>query len=166
LQEFRSCIECMLCVNTCHVLREHQMFEEFAGPRFFVRLASLEMHPLDTENRIPEIKEDFGVGYCNITRCCTEVCPAGIQITDNAIIPLKERVVTEYFDPIIDPLNTALNLTSGVFSYFTDDFVKSADPGNTKKARTALEDERSRIEEAKEMDRERTERARKRFKSL
>jgi len=165
LQEFRSCIECMLCVNTCHVLREHQMFEEFAGPRFFVRLASLEMHPLDTENRIPEIKEDFGVGYCNITRCCTEVCPAGIQITDNAIIPLKERVVTEYFDPIIDPLNTALNLTSGVFSYFTDDFVKSADPGNTKKARTALEDERSRIEEAKEMDRERTERARKRFKS-
>ncbi len=142
------------------------MFEEFAGPRFFVRLASLEMHPLDTENRIPEIKEDFGVGYCNITRCCTEVCPAGIQITDNAIIPLKERVVTEYFDPIIDPLNTALNLTSGVFSYFTDDFVKSADPGNTKKARTALEDERSRIEEAKEMDRERTERARKRFKSL
>jgi hypothetical protein len=124
------------------------------------------MHPLDTENRIPEIKEDFGVGYCNITRCCTEVCPAGIQITDNAIIPLKERVVTEYFDPIIDPLNTALNLTSGVFSYFTDDFVKSADPGNTKKARTALEDERSRIEEAKEMDRERTERARKRFKSL
>ena len=165
LQEFRSCIECMLCVNTCHVLREHQMFEEFAGPRFFVRLASLEMHPLDNESRIPEIKEDFGIGYCNITRCCTEVCPAGIQITDNAIIPLKERVVTEYFDPIIDPLNTALNLTSGVLSYFTDDFSKSADPGNTKKAKAALEDERDRIEEAKKMDSERTERARKRFKS-
>ena len=165
LQEFRSCIECMLCVNTCHVLREHQMFEEFAGPRFFVRLASLEMHPLDNESRIPEIKEDFGIGYCNITRCCTEVCPAGIQITDNAIIPLKERVVTEYFDPIIDPLNTALNLTSGVLSYFTDDFSKSADPGNTKKAKSALEDERDRIEEAKKMDSERTERARKRFRS-
>ncbi len=165
LQEFRSCIECMLCVNTCHVLREHQMFEEFAGPRFFVRLASLEMHPLDNESRIPEIKEDFGVGYCNITRCCTEVCPAGIQITDNAIIPLKERVVTEYFDPIIDPLNTALNLTSGVLSYFTDEFSKTADPGNTKKAKAALEDERDRIEEAKKMDSERTERARKRFKS-
>ena len=165
LQEFRSCIECMLCVNTCHVLREHQMFEEFAGPRFFVRLASLEMHPLDNESRIPEIKEDFGIGYCNITRCCTEVCPAGIQITDNAIIPLKERVVTEYFDPIIDPLNTALNLTSGVLSYFTDDFSKLADPGNTKKAKAALEDERDRIEEAKKMDSERVERARKRFKS-
>ena len=165
LQEFRSCIECMLCVNTCHVLREHQMFEEFAGPRFFVRLASLEMHPLDNESRIPEIKEDFGIGYCNITRCCTEVCPAGIQITDNAIIPLKERVVTEYFDPIIDPLNTALNLTSGVLSYFTDDFSKLADPGNTKKAKAALEDERDRIEEAKKMDSERAERARKRFKS-
>jgi succinate dehydrogenase / fumarate reductase iron-sulfur subunit len=100
IQEFRACIECMLCVNTCHVLREHQKFDEFAGPRFFVRLAGLEMHPLDVENRIPEIKEDFGIGYCNITRCCTEVCPAGINITDNAIIPLKERVVSEYYDPI------------------------------------------------------------------
>jgi len=141
------------------------MFEDFAGPRFFVRLASLEMHPLDIESRVPEIKEDFGIGYCNITRCCTEVCPAGIQITDNAIIPLKERVVTEYFDPIIDPVNTALNLTSGVLSYFTDGFSKTSDPGNTKKAKTALEEERSRIEEAKKMDSERTERARKRFKS-
>ena len=100
IQEFRGCIECMLCVNTCHVLREHEKFDEFAGPRFFVRLAGLEMHPLDKENRIPEIKDDFGIGYCNITRCCTEVCPAGINITDNAIIPLKERVVTEYYDPI------------------------------------------------------------------
>ena len=100
IQEFRSCIECMLCVNTCHVLREHKKFDEFAGPRFFVRLANLEMHPLDTENRIPEVKDDFGIGYCNITKCCTEVCPAGINIADNAIIPLKERVVTEYYDPL------------------------------------------------------------------
>ena len=100
IQEFRECIECMLCMNTCHVLRDHQMFEQFAGPRFFVRLANLEMHPLDTENRMPEIKEDFGIGYCNITRCCTEVCPAGISITDNAIIPLKERVVTQSYDPL------------------------------------------------------------------
>lgn len=165
LQEFRSCIECMLCVDTCHVLREHQMFDEFAGPRFFVRLASLEMHPLDIESRIPEIKEDFGIGYCNITRCCTEVCPAGIQITDNAIIPLKERVVTEYYDPLIDPIKTALNLTSGVMSYFTDDFSKSSDPGNKKKADMALEEENIRSEEARKMDSERVERARKRFRS-
>ena len=100
VQEFRSCIECMLCVNTCHVMREHQLFDEFAGPRFFVRLANLEMHPKDEENRLEMIKDDFGIGYCNITRCCTEVCPAGINITDNAIIPLKERIVTEYYDPI------------------------------------------------------------------
>ena len=165
LQEFRSCIECMLCVNTCHVLREHKMFEEFAGPRFFVRLAGLEMHPLDNESRIPEIKDDFGIGYCNVTRCCTEVCPAGIQITDNAIIPLKERVVTEYFDPIIDPLNTALNLTSGVLSYFTEDFSKSADPGNKKKAENAIEEERDRANEALKEEAERTERARERYRS-
>ncbi len=74
-------------------------------------------------------------------------------------------MVTEYFDPMIDPVGTALNLTSGIFSYFTDNFSKTADPGNTEKAKTALEDERSRIEEAKKMDSERTERARKRFKS-
>ena len=165
LQEFRSCIECMLCVNTCHVLREHQMYDEFAGPRFFVRLASLEMHPLDNESRIPEIKEDFGIGYCNITRCCTEVCPAGIQITDNAIIPLKERVVTEYYDPLIDPIKTAKNLTSGVLSYFTEDFSKGYDPGNKKKAKSTFEEERSRAEEARKMDSERTEKARKRFRS-
>ena len=165
LQEFRSCIECMLCVNTCHVLREHKMFEEFAGPRFFVCLASLEMHPLDNESRIPEIKDDFGIGYCNVTRCCTEVCPAGIQITDNAIIPLKERVVTEYFDPIINPLNTALNLTSGVLSYFTEDFSKSADPGNKKKSENAIEEERIRANEALKEEAERTERARKRYRS-
>ena len=90
----------MLCVNTCHVLREHEKFDEFAGPRFFVRMAGLKWHPPDTESRIPQIKDDFGIGYCNITRCCTEVCPAGINATDNAIIPLKERVVTEYYDPI------------------------------------------------------------------
>jgi len=99
-QEFRSCIECMLCINTCHVIREHQLFDEFAGPRFFVRLANLEMHPMDTSDRIAQIKDEFGIGYCNITHCCTEVCPAGIKITDNAIIPLKERIVTEYYDPI------------------------------------------------------------------
>ena len=164
LQEFRSCIECMLCVNTCHVLREHQMFDEFAGPRFFVRLASLEMHPLDTESRIPEIKEDFGIGYCNITRCCTEVCPAGIQITDNAIIPLKERVVTQFYDPILDPIATAKGMAAGVFSYFTDDFSQSKDPGNLEKAKDALEKERARAEEARMADISRTERARKRHR--
>ena len=58
------------------------------------------MHPLDTEDRIPSLKEEFGSGYCNITRCCTDVCPEHINITDNAIIPLKERVVDRYYDPL------------------------------------------------------------------
>ena len=105
IQEFRSCIECLLCVNTCHVMREHHLFDEFAGPRFFVRLANLEMHPMDQGNRLSKIKDEYGIGYCNITRCCTEVCPAGINITDNAIIPLKERVVDRYFDPFITLFN-------------------------------------------------------------
>ena len=100
VQQFRECIECFLCVNTCHVLRDHSLFDEFAGPRNLVRLAQYEMHPLDIEDRIPEIKKEFGVEYCNITRCCTEVCPAGIQITDDAIIQLKERVVDRYYDPL------------------------------------------------------------------
>jgi len=100
-QEFRKCIECFLCQDVCHVLRDHAKHEVFGGPRWFVRAASLEMHPLDDENRIPMIKEKLGIGYCNITKCCTEVCPEHIKITDNAIIPLKERVVDEYYDPVM-----------------------------------------------------------------
>jgi succinate dehydrogenase / fumarate reductase iron-sulfur subunit len=100
VQEFRKCIECFLCQDVCHVLRDHHKHEEFIGPRFFVYVAALEMHPLDTENRLGELKQTQGVGYCNITKCCTNVCPEDITITDNAIIPLKERVVDEFFDPL------------------------------------------------------------------
>ncbi|MEM7244006.1 MAG: succinate dehydrogenase/fumarate reductase iron-sulfur subunit [Acidobacteriota bacterium] len=100
VQEFRKCIECYLCQDVCHVLRDQDRQDAFIGPRFMIRLASLEMHPLDTEDRIPKIKEEFGSGYCNITRCCTEVCPESIGITDNGIIPLKERVVDRFYDPV------------------------------------------------------------------
>ena len=98
-QEFHKCIECFLCQNVCHVMRDHGK-DDFAGPRFMTRLASLTMHPLDQENRLTEIKDDFRVGYCNITKCCTEVCPESIRITDNAIIPLKERVAGNFYDPL------------------------------------------------------------------
>src|SRR5689334_2895411 len=100
VQEFRKCIECYLCQDTCHVIRDRDRKDAFVGPRFMIRLASLEMHPLDTADRIPAIREEYGSGMCNITRCCTEVCPEHIGITDNGIIPLKERVVDRYFDPI------------------------------------------------------------------
>ena len=100
VQVFRKCIECFLCQDVCHVLRDHQLNEAFIGPRYLVYTAALEMHPLDTEDRIPELKQAHGIGYCNITKCCTKVCPENIHITDNAIIPLKERVVDRYFDPI------------------------------------------------------------------
>ncbi len=100
VQEFRKCIECYLCQNVCHILRDHDKKDEFSGPRYMIRVASLEMHPLDTEDRIPELKEDLGSGMCNITRCCTDVCPEHINITDNGIIPLKERVVDRYYDPV------------------------------------------------------------------
>jgi succinate dehydrogenase / fumarate reductase iron-sulfur subunit len=100
VQEFRKCIECYLCQDVCHVLREHRLHEQFIGPRFLVHAAALEMHPLDTENRVEELKSAFGIGYCNITKCCTKVCPEAITITDNAIIPLKERVVDKFYDPL------------------------------------------------------------------
>jgi len=100
VQEFRKCIECFLCQDVCHVLREHHLHEAFIGPRFFVHAAALEMHPLDVENRTADLKNSQGIGYCNITKCCTNVCPESITITDNAIIPLKERVVDEFYDPI------------------------------------------------------------------
>ncbi|MGA2528925.1 MAG: succinate dehydrogenase/fumarate reductase iron-sulfur subunit [Acidimicrobiales bacterium] len=100
-QEFHKCIECFLCQNVCHVVRDHEENKlHYAGPRFFVRLAELEMHPLDTLDRRDYIRREMGIGYCNITKCCTEVCPEEIHITDNAIIPLKERVVDAHYDPI------------------------------------------------------------------
>lgn len=100
VQEFRKCIECFLCQDVCHVLRDHHLHDQFAGPRFFVHTAALEMHPLDTEDRVSDLREDRGIGFCNITKCCTKVCPESITITDNAIIPLKERVVDRYYDPV------------------------------------------------------------------
>lgn len=100
VQEFRKCIECFLCQNTCHVLRHHQKFDRFIGPRFLTRVAQLDMHPLDTEDRLPYLKEEGGIGYCNITKCCTDRCPEKIRLTDNAIIPMKERVVDRFYDPI------------------------------------------------------------------
>jgi len=101
IQEFRKCIECYLCQDVCHVIRDQGRKDKFVGPRFIIRLASLEMHPLDKEDRIPKIKNEYGSGMCNITRCCTEVCPENIQITDNGIIPMKERVVDRFYDPVM-----------------------------------------------------------------
>lgn len=101
VSEFRKCIECFLCQDVCHILREHQLHSTYFGPRFLVRIASLEMHPLDALDRLDLVSDDGGLGLCNITKCCTEVCPESIHITDNAIIPLKERVVDERYDPLV-----------------------------------------------------------------
>jgi succinate dehydrogenase iron-sulfur subunit len=101
IQEFHKCIECFLCQDVCHVIRDHEENKKnFAGPRFFIRLAALAMHPLDTNDHTTLTKEKGGIGFCNITKCCTEVCPEGIHITDNAIIPMKERVISEHYDPV------------------------------------------------------------------
>jgi succinate dehydrogenase / fumarate reductase iron-sulfur subunit len=100
VQEFRKCIECFLCQDVCHVLREHHKEAEFIGPRLLVYAAALEMHPLDTEDRVDDLRKKHSIGYCNITTCCRKVCPESITITENAIIPLKERVVDRFFDPL------------------------------------------------------------------
>jgi succinate dehydrogenase iron-sulfur subunit len=102
-QEFRKCIECFLCQDVCHVIRDHEDNKEaFAGPRFFIRAAELDMHPLDQRtDRAQVARAEQGVGLCNITKCCSEVCPEHIKITDNAIIPMKERVVDRKYDPLV-----------------------------------------------------------------
>jgi succinate dehydrogenase / fumarate reductase iron-sulfur subunit len=100
VQEFRKCIECFLCQDICHVLRNHETRNPFMGPRFLVRVAALDMHPMDQADRTRYLKDEGNIGYCNITKCCTEVCPEHIKITDNAIIPLKERVADAYYDPV------------------------------------------------------------------
>ena len=98
--EFRKCIECFLCQDVCHVLRDHDGMDRYFGPRFMVRTASLEMHPRDALDRRPQLHQEGGIGLCNITKCCQEVCPEHIKVTDNAIIPLKERVADLYHDPV------------------------------------------------------------------
>ncbi|MFC5266872.1 succinate dehydrogenase / fumarate reductase iron-sulfur subunit [Kribbella orskensis] len=101
-QEFRKCIECFLCQDTCHVIRDHEENKEsFSGPRFLMRIAELDMHPLDAADRQKAAQEQHGLGFCNITKCCTEVCPENIKITDNALIPMKERVADRKYDPIV-----------------------------------------------------------------
>ena len=101
IQEFRKCIECFLCQNVCHVIRDHEENKRnFVGPRFLIRNAELEMHPLDTADRRDQLQDDFGLGFCNITACCGQVCPEDINLTDNGIIPLKERVVDRRYDPL------------------------------------------------------------------
>jgi succinate dehydrogenase / fumarate reductase iron-sulfur subunit len=101
-QEFRKCIECFLCQNTCHVVRDHEENKEsFSGPRFLMRVAELEMHPLDQADRRDVAQDEHGLGLCNITKCCTDVCPEHIKITDNALIPMKERVADRRYDPVV-----------------------------------------------------------------
>ena len=101
-QEFRKCIECFMCNNVCHAVRDHEENKTtFSGPRFLMRIAELEMHPLDTMDRRDQAQESHGLGYCNITKCCTEVCPEGIKITDNALITMKERVADRKYDPVV-----------------------------------------------------------------
>ncbi len=129
-QEFRKCIECFLCMDTCHVLRNHETEFEFIGPRFLVRNASLEMHPLDTADRREYLKYDAGIGYCNINKCCTEVCPEHIKITDNAIIPLKERVADEYYDPI-----RCFGARSAATATAADSAEPAEDSGEARRAR-------------------------------
>ncbi len=100
-KEFRKCLECFLCQDTCHVIRDHEENKEaFSGPRFFIRYAELDMHPNDDVDRKKLVQEERGLGLCNITKCCTEVCPENIHITDNGIIPMKERVADVKYDPV------------------------------------------------------------------
>jgi succinate dehydrogenase / fumarate reductase, iron-sulfur subunit len=100
-QEFHKCIECFLCQDVCHVIRDHEDKKPaFSGPRFFIKIAGLDMHPLDTRDRTEFVRSQAGIGLCNITKCCTEVCPEHIHITDNGIIPMKERMADNY-DPIV-----------------------------------------------------------------
>jgi succinate dehydrogenase / fumarate reductase iron-sulfur subunit len=99
-QELRKCIECFCCQNVCHVLRAHEKYDEFIGPAMLVRAANYEMNPIDVADRRAFLRDEGGCGYCNITKCCTEVCPENIKITDNAIIPMKERIADCSYDPL------------------------------------------------------------------
>jgi succinate dehydrogenase / fumarate reductase iron-sulfur subunit len=90
------------------------------------------MHPLDTADRRDALREAQGIGYCNITKCCTDVCPEGIRITDNAIIPLKERVVDRAYDPLAKLVRLVMGRAGG--------HRRDAPPAPTATARAIPED--------------------------
>jgi succinate dehydrogenase / fumarate reductase iron-sulfur subunit len=98
-KEFRNCVEGYLCQDACHMLRDNHLCC-IRNPRFFVYVAKLEMNPIDAGDRVKALKGELDVGYCNITKCCTTVCPEEIKITDNAMIPLRERVLDDFFNPL------------------------------------------------------------------
>ncbi len=85
------------------MVRDHEENKKaFSGPRYLMRQTELDMHPLDTRHdRSVQAQEENGLGFCNITKCCTEVCPEHIKITDNALIPLKERAADRKYDPVV-----------------------------------------------------------------
>jgi succinate dehydrogenase / fumarate reductase iron-sulfur subunit len=151
VQEFRKCIECFLCQDVCHVLRDRDGKNEFVGPRFMIRAAGLEMNPLDDDDRIPEIKKEYGSGMCNITRCCTEVCPEHIGITDNGIIPMKERVVDRFHDPIVWITNKILGKNVRTKTHAEEEAEREAaapkQPAKKKKAKKAEPEEAGAAEE-------------------
>ena len=80
--------------NTRHKL-------DYIGPGFMVKVASFDMHPMDDVNRSNFLKNVAGLGYCNVNKCCQEICPEHIIITDDSIIPEKERVIDRYYDPFV-----------------------------------------------------------------
>jgi succinate dehydrogenase / fumarate reductase iron-sulfur subunit len=158
VQEFRKCIECFLCQDVCHVIRDRGEKDRFIGPRFMIRVAGLEMNPIDADDRIPELKEDFGSGMCNITRCCTEVCPEHINITDNGIIPLKERVVDRFYDPIIaiGRMLTGKKVRKEPIRYAVKPKKKPLIAGPSKKAKPASSDSADSSDSAKSKKKART----------
>lgn len=99
-QQMRKCISCMACYDVCHVLREQM--KEYAGPRNLVKVASLTYHPKDVLDRSALLDGEGYVELCNVTRCCSSVCPQDINITQDAIIPHKERgVAGDETDPVM-----------------------------------------------------------------
>ena len=99
VQEFRKCIECFLCQDVCHVLRDHQMHDRFIGPRYSDlrgRARDASARYRKSSRRIARSPRDRLLQHYEMLM---KVCPEEIQITDNGIIPLKERVVDDYYDP-------------------------------------------------------------------
>lgn len=136
VQEFRKCIQCYLCQDVCHVRREHKLHDVFIGPRFFVYTAALEMQPIDSENRLADLKNNHGIGYCNITKCCTKVCPENITIIDSAIIPLKERVVDEFYNSIRKIYVFLNQQPEGVSHVYAQETFQGGDSSRPGEART------------------------------
>lgn len=88
-----NCIECYVCTGACPVFADAD-HRAFAGPASFVQLAKVALHPKDEGDRIASALKGDIYACCSCYEC-SNVCPVGINVLEDAIEKLKRRCAAQ-----------------------------------------------------------------------